>query len=159
MEAIQAMWKTLQEQPWLAVLALVVVAMLSLWIGLAIGRWRAAERMNTSRVRGRYAEAQALNLLAAHGFELIESQPSAHSVVFVDGESTRFLVRADALVERDGRRGLVEIKAGGRVATVASAATRRQLLEYAHAFDVDDLLLVDSEAETIARIAFPLVRS
>ena len=35
------------------------------------------------------------------------------------------------------------------------AATRRQLMEYAIAYDVDGVLLVDMESEKVRRVAFP----
>ena len=39
------------------------------------------------------------------------------------------------------------------------ASTRRQLLEYAHAYDAEGVLLVDMESERVRRIRFPPMRA
>lgn len=118
--------------------------------------FRLVSRQMKRRVRdhariGRRAESEGYRLLERRGFKLVERQALAEVVVEVDGEAQVFTVRADALVEREGRRFVAEIKSG-ESATVTSRATRRQLLEYAYAFGVDEVLLVDPAEGRVSRV-------
>ena len=61
--------------------------------------------------------------------------------------------RADLLVEARSRSGFLrgqrfvaEVKTGERAIDPTHPATRRQLMEYLHVFEVDGVLLVDREA-------------
>jgi hypothetical protein len=55
-------------------------------------------------------------------------------------------------------RYIAEVKTGRAAVRLDTAATRRQLLEYRVAFDVDGVLLVDAEAGEIRLVEFPLSR-
>ena len=74
--------------------------------------------------------------------------------VFVDDEAHSVTIRADYVVFKDGARYVAEVKTGRTATRIDSAATRRQLLEYRHAFDVDGVLLVDADSGTIHSIGF-----
>ena len=54
---------------------------------------------------------------------------------------------------------VAEVKTGDEAPRMSTAATRRQLLEYHVAFDVDGVLLVCPELGTIQRIEFPQLRT
>jgi hypothetical protein len=75
--------------------------------------------------------------------------------VTIDGEDESWLVRADFIVDREGRRYVAEAKGGETSASLATAATRRQLLEYTLAFDTDGVLLVDAARGAIHTVSFP----
>ena len=134
-------WRELP--PWVFVAAAVVV----LLVGLSLGRaWRLRiERGRAARARrlGRRGERAGLALLARAGYRVVETQPSGEIALLVDGAEARFPVRADALVTRDGLLWVAEIKAGPANATLSHRNTRRQVIEYIHAFDADGVLLVD----------------
>jgi hypothetical protein len=49
---------------------------------------------------------------------------------------------------------VAEVKSGKLAPRIETAATRRQLLEYRVAFDVDGVLLVDEEAGRVSEIVF-----
>ncbi len=140
-------------------IALVGAAALSaLWVGLVLGAWSRARRERAraarSRRRGRRGEARGLTLLARAGYRVVDTQAVAKVTVEVDGQAHTFDVRADAIVARRGRRWVAEIKAGDATASVAHRHTRRQLLEYAHAFDVHGVLLVDVPARRVREVIF-----
>ena len=63
--------------------------------------------------------------------------------------------RADLLVERDGRLYVADVKSGALATDPTLPATRRQLLEYLLAYEVDGALLVDMEARQIREVVFP----
>ncbi|MCZ7678051.1 MAG: hypothetical protein M5U28_04430 [Sandaracinaceae bacterium] len=64
-------------------------------------------------------------------------------------------MRADLLVERGGLAWIAEVKTGAEAPSITTRATRRQLLEYAHAFDVAGVLLVDPERGRVHRVTLP----
>jgi hypothetical protein len=100
-------------------------------------------------------ERAAERLLQSRGYAVEDAQVTHSYVLRCDGEPHSVQVRGDYLVCRGGRRYLAEVKTGTDAPRLTSAATRRQLLEYAHAYDVDGVLLVDMSAGEIRHIAFP----
>ena len=144
---------------WTATLPASVVVIAVLILGLALGlflaKWRVQRRMNTNRRTGRLGEETALALLERAGFELVSTQPQSTIKVEVDGYVETYRVRPDAIVAKHGRQFLVEIKGTRASAEVRNRQTRRQMLEYATAFDVHECLLVNAAEETIQVIRFP----
>jgi len=47
------------------------------------------------------------------------------------------------------------VKTGAHAPRIETSATRRQILEYRVAFDVDGVVLVDAEAGSVHEITFP----
>jgi Holliday junction resolvase-like predicted endonuclease len=134
-------------------LALVLLALFALlW-------WRARTRTGReNRARGkvaRRAEQGAVRLLERQGYEILEFQLTARWTVLVDGEERDVHSRADLLVRRRRRRYIAEVKSGRMAPDPTRPATRRQLLEYRLAFDVDGVLLVDMEQGVVHEVAFP----
>ena len=84
--------------------------------------------------------------------------PRSAQYNLVDGEATRIELRADYVVTRQGRRYVAEVKTGRVAPRIETASTRRQLLEYRHAFDVDGVLLVDADARRIHLVELPPAR-
>ena len=74
--------------------------------------------------------------------------------MLAEAHEVEFTLIADYLVERDGRRWVAEVKTGERALDLRHGPTRRQMLEYRHAFDVDGVLLVDAEGQQITRVRF-----
>lgn len=125
---------------------------LRLWWTGASRRWRLARRSRRAARGEREAEA----LLARRGYRVIERQARGTLEYRVDGEPCEVGVRADLLVARGGRRFVAEVKTGENAPRPTNIATRRQLLEYAHAFEVDGVLLVDPERDLVREIGLPV---
>jgi hypothetical protein len=104
--------------------------------------------------RGIRAESRAVELARRKGYRIVGTQVPGTVTVIVDGRPRVLDVRADMLLERGFRRFIAEVKTGRIAPDPTSSATRRQLLEYAHAFDADGLLLFDMEKERIHEIRF-----
>ncbi len=141
-------------------LALALVVALALAVGL--WRWEVGRtgRGNRARQRrARRAEVDAERLLKKAGFRVVERQVDAAWPIRVDGEAVSALVRADLIVARRRRRYVAEVKSGARVTRPDHPQTRRQLLEYQLAYDVDGVLLVDMEAGAVIEVAFPATRT
>jgi len=99
------------------------------------------------------AERDAERLLVEHGYRIEARQPRTRWELFVDGEPVGFDLRADLLLTRGGRRWIAEVKTGAHAPDLATPATRRQLVEYALAYDVDGVLLVDMEHGAVREVA------
>lgn len=137
------------------VLVGVLVLVVGFWLGVRLSRWILRYRVARTRRTGRRGEARSLTLLAKSGYTLLEREATAPAWLAVDGQRRDYLVRADALVKRKGRVYVAEFKGGQASSKVTHRDTRRQLLEYAHVFDVDGVLLVDADAGSIHGITFP----
>ena len=141
-------------------LGLAVALLVSALLGLLCDRWwRRTRASRRARRRGRRAvagEQQAEPLLRAHGFEILDRQVQASYQIDCDGEPLEVDLRADLLVERDGRQLIAEVKTGEVAPDLGHAATRRQLLEYRVAYPVDGIVLVDVEAGALHQVDFPL---
>ena len=138
---------------WL-VAGLVLLAILLLALGWRLRRWWQAVRLGRSRRQGARGERESHRLLEEAGYRVVSTQSCVAGHLAADGERVDFDVRFDAVVERDGRRYVAEVKTGA-AASVSRQATRRQLLEYAYVLGVDAVLLVDMASCCIVRIDFP----
>jgi hypothetical protein len=117
------------------------------------------DRLRVARVQararhGRRAEERALRRLQRAGYEVLEQSPERRYDLSVDGVPREIRLVADLLVERRGRRFVADVKTGDQ-ARPAAPDTRRQLLEYLLAFDVDGALLVNPDTDEIVEVAFP----
>lgn len=123
---------------------------------LAYRRWAARRRFALARERGALGEIRADPILRRAGFSIVGRQVGSQYTLDVDGAPIAVELRADYVVEAGGRRYVAEVKTGTYAPRIETAATRRQLLEYRVAFDVDGVLLVDADAGTVRRVEFPL---
>jgi len=134
-------------QPWLfAALALTAAWLLRRVFRSLRARWRG--RRNHS------AERRAERLLERAGYGIEARQATRRWSIACDGEPVEVLLRADLLVHKHGARYVADVKTGSRAPSIRTAATRRQLLEYWHAYDVDGVLLIDMEQEHIHEVVF-----
>ncbi|HVY49066.1 MAG TPA: hypothetical protein VHB21_24420, partial [Minicystis sp.] len=92
----------------------------------------------------------------ARGYRVLGRQVRRRYGVRVDGAEHAVDLRADYVVEHEGARFVAEVKTGRLAPRLDTPATRRQLLEYRVAFEVDGVLLVDAEAGRVHAVEFPL---
>lgn len=145
------------NQAW-AVLAIVALAgaLLALMLARIVRGWRGSWRARRRAARAGAGEDDAAELLRCAGFRIVARQARTRWAPVVDGEPLETELRADYLVEAHGELLVAEVKTGDEAPSLATAATRRQLLEYCVAFDVDAVLLVCPERGSIHRVEFPL---
>jgi hypothetical protein len=137
----------------LAVVA-VFAAIVALWLARVVRRWRGSWRARARAARAGAGEDRAADLLIAAGYRVLARQVRRAWTPLVDGKPYELELRADYLVEKDGEQLVAEVKTGDEAPSIATAATRRQLLEYNVAFAVDGVLLVCPERDAIHRIEF-----
>ncbi|MEQ1566040.1 MAG: hypothetical protein ABMA64_10415 [Myxococcota bacterium] len=140
-------------------LRVAVVVCVALIAALALGWWRATGWVGRANVRrqsvARAGEDEAERLLERLGFEVLERQVTGVWWMEVDGDPREVRCRADLLVRRKDRRFVAEVKTGDRAPSPTLPATRRQLLEYTLAFEVDGVLLLDMERRRVRVVRFP----
>jgi hypothetical protein len=139
--------------PW-AVASLCALALIVLLVARAVSRWRSRALARRRWTRAAAGEIEAEELLAEQGFAVLDRQAGLVWAIECDGEPHPVELRADLLVERDGRRYVAEVKTGISAPLLTNAATRRQLLEYCVAYQVDSVLLVDIDAQAIREVTF-----
>ncbi|WP_394837510.1 hypothetical protein LVJ94_11440 [Pendulispora rubella] len=123
----------------------------------AAGAWFRRLRARTRASRALAGEADAAEWLSELGYEILGTQIAAKYVVWIDREPFTVGLRADYLVQKKGARFVAEVKTGKLAPRIDTAATRRQLLEYRIAFDVDGVLLVDAEARRVQAVTFSML--
>jgi len=139
---------------WLA-LALLFAAVLGALV-LAWGRRWIDRGERRARARaGQRAERDAERLLARAGYRVVERQITQRWTLWIDGEPIEVTCRADLIVSRGRERLIAEVKGRGPATDPTNPSTRRQLLEYVLAFDVDGALLVDMAGKRVLRVDFP----
>ena len=99
-------------------------------------------------------EVDAESLVKKHGYDIIDRQVETTWTIRVDDEPVEINLRADLILTRDGKRLLADVKTGKSAPRIATASTRRQLLEYLYAYPVDGVLLVDMESRYIKQVDF-----
>ena len=140
---------------WAAAALLAALLLVGLWLGVRFAAWRVRRRIARHRRLGRRGERRAVALLEDAGYRIEDTQASSHLEVEIDGERRECLVRADFIVSRKGKRYVAETKGGETSASISTASTRRQLLEYTLAFETDGVLLVDAARGAVHTVAFP----
>ena len=135
-----------------ALLGLVLV----LFFRQALGAWLRRRRLVGRFAKARQGESQARALLEAQGYAVIASHALKSYILTFDGAEMQIPLRVDYLVTRDGLRYVAEVKTGAHAPQIRTGGTRRQLLEYRVAFDVDGVLLVDAEQQRVHLVEFPL---
>jgi Holliday junction resolvase-like predicted endonuclease len=105
-------------------------------------------------MHARDGEDRAEAFLLGAGFEILERQAYIQATMWVDGAPQSYELVADFIVARGKETALVEVKTGDRAPDPTHIATRRQLLDYQHAFDVDSIYLFDAETDELMRIEF-----
>lgn len=146
----------LPVSPAVLVLLVALVVVTLLWRREAGRTARVGRRRQRRAMR---AEHDAERLLKRAGYKLLDRQVEASWPVEVDGQVRRAAVRADLLVSRRRRRFVAEVKSGDQAPRPDHPQTRRQLLEYQLAYDVDGVLLVDMEEGRVIEVAFPAART
>ena len=105
--------------------------------------------------RAQQAENEAEALALSLGYTIADRQVRRSYELIVDDAPHNIELRADLLLSREDKLFVAEVKSGERAPDLHHGPTRRQLLEYAYVFDLDEILLFDMEAKQAKRISFP----
>jgi hypothetical protein len=137
----------------------IAVALLFALLALQLVKHLARRRRVLRAARAGHAEKAAAQLLVKEGYAIVGRQVRRRWSIRADGQELHFDLIADYLVQSGGARWVAEVKTGERALDLRYGPTRRQLLEYRHAFGVDGVLLVDAEASLVRRVQFRAARA
>jgi hypothetical protein len=104
--------------------------------------------------RGLYLEDKAKEYLSNIGFNIIEEQRSYYHTYKVNGINNKAKIIVDYIVEKGGKRYIVEVKSGKSAISTNNKNTRRQLLEYDFVLENDGIFLLDMENKNMQLIEF-----
>ena len=141
------------ENNLLAFLLIISSIILFIWLGWKIRLWWKNFLFMLLRKRGKKGEQNSIMLLEKNGYRIIEEQMKLNGSFFVDDALSKFDLRPDLLVEKDGVKYIAEVKTGD-VASPFNRNTRRQLHEYSFYSNHDVILLVDPIKKSIKKISF-----
>jgi hypothetical protein len=146
------------EGAWLIVVAGLALALLALgaFVRGEVEGWLRKRRLRARTARAQRGEREAAAMLERAGWTVLAQQVQGSYELWAGGVTRVIGLRADYVVEAGGRRFVAEVKTGQRAVELSNPATRRQLLEYRMAFDVEGVLLVDAEAGRVDEVRFPL---
>lgn len=149
----------------LALFGIVVVLLLALVIARLRREHRRAEALQQAEeerqaqrvaraAAAKAGEANAEEVLTAAGYEVISRQHPEQAIIRIDGQETRFALRIDLIVRKDGLTYIADVKTGSVATSPRHGATRRQLLEYMLVFQAAGALLVDMDSRAIHSLEF-----
>jgi hypothetical protein len=144
-------WFEHYRQAWVLIGLAVISLACTAWL---LRRYRRYRRSHIA-LRALGAERAALVLLRRMGYAVLDTQVRTPWIVRHGQNELEVTLRADAIVQRSGRRFIAEVKSSSFVADLRHGPTRRQLLEYAVAYGTDGVLLVDMHAQHVEEIEFP----
>jgi hypothetical protein len=144
-----------QWTPWLAAIALGLLAACllarSLWLS-----WQRRRRLRGQVLDAQASERAAVRLVEKSGYRVESTQVSRQWTLWANGEPLHVRLRADMILRKGKQRFVADVKLGQQASQLRTIATRRQLLEYRMAYDVDGVLLIDMAREAIVRVEFAL---
>jgi hypothetical protein len=141
------------ERNLFATLLILFLIIFFIWLGWKIRLWWKNFLFMLLKKRGRKGERNSIILLENYGYKILDEQIKLNGYFFIDGKLSKFDLRPDLLVEKDGVKYIAEIKTG-EVANPSNRNTRRQLHEYSYYSNQDDVLLVDPIKKSIKKLSF-----
>jgi Holliday junction resolvase len=131
------------------ILGIIIGAIVSLRLYVWRQRWLLRHRFRGAK----RSEEKAADFLREQGFKVVNRQPAANSLAYINGKEHTTTIRADFIARKGWRTYVVEVKSG-RTAPKLYARTRRQLLEYQLAFQPYGIILVDMNKKTYREVSF-----
>jgi hypothetical protein len=130
---------------------LLIIALTAWWVVLFLRMLRSRKGRRVA-LHGLRAERGAEKWLRGLGYQILGKQIASQLELYVNGQPWIFPLRADYLLGVGNKRYIAEVKSGKEMTSVSHAATRRQLLEYHLAYQVDGVLLVDAENKKVQHV-------
>ena len=137
-------------------LILIIILCFLLALTLFVLILKIFNKLKLAKIRrmGQKGENLAVKYLHKMGYHILEQQATLNCVMKIDNTPKKFIIRADFLVEKNGRKGVVEVKSGTEVSKPWQLDTRRQLLEYFHYYPVEYVLIFNSQQKILQEIDF-----
>ena len=104
--------------------------------------------------RGAVLEEDAKQFLKDKGYKVIDDQSIHYHKFTENGKNIKAQLKVDYVVEKSGKKYLVEVKSGNSAISISNKHTRRQILEYDYVIENDGIFLLDMENREMKLIKF-----
>jgi len=125
----------------------------------AIAKFKYAEYKKKRAQRKRFArgnqlETEARSFLENKGYNVVSEQEVHYHRYQVNGETRESKLILDYVVEKNGKKYIVEVKSGRSAISLNDKNSRRQLLEYDFVIENDGVFLLDMENKNMQHVEF-----
>lgn len=107
--------------------------------------FRKKQKQRNRFERGFMLESKAKTFLENQGYLIIDEQKIYNHNYEVNGEPRSSKLKVDYVVEKKGKRYIVEVKSGKSAISLDDKNSRRQLLEYDFVIENEGVFLLDME--------------
>lgn len=104
--------------------------------------------------RGVIGETIAKKWLEQQGFKILSEQEEFEGEILINGQVQAIKMKPDYVVKKGGKLGVVEVKTGKKAIDPRNSNSRRQILEYWHHLDIDEIYLFDAENKDLISLDF-----
>ncbi|MCK5824429.1 MAG: hypothetical protein KAG96_03385 [Ichthyobacteriaceae bacterium] len=104
--------------------------------------------------RGNELEIKARGFLESKGYKIISEQEIHYHKYSVNGKEYKSKLILDYVVEKSGKKYIVEVKSGQSAVSLHDKNSRRQLLEYDFVIENDGVFLLDMESKNMQKVNF-----
>ena len=104
--------------------------------------------------RGVILENRARGFLRDKGYSIVSEQEICYHRYKVNGKNFESKIILDYVVQKNGKKYIVEVKSGKSAISVKDKNSRRQLLEYDFVIENDGIFLLDMENRVMNLVKF-----
>jgi hypothetical protein len=104
--------------------------------------------------RGIKLETEAASFLEKKGFKIVSDQEIHYHSYKVNGQQRKSKLILDYVVEKSGKKYIVEVKSGKNAISLNDKNSRRQILEYDFVIENDGIFLLDMESKNMQLVKF-----
>ena len=104
--------------------------------------------------RGVMLENRARGFLRDKGYSIVSEQEICYHRYKVNGKNFESKIILDYVVQKNGKKYIVEVKSGKSAISVKDKNSRRQLLEYDFVIENDGIFLLDMENRVMNLVKF-----
>ncbi|WP_225034698.1 hypothetical protein [Winogradskyella sp. SM1960] len=133
---------------------IVIGILLFIALKLKIVQYNKKRKQKKRFARGLMLENKARGFLQAKGYRIVGEQEIYFHRYKVNDRKVESKIVLDYIVEKRGKKYIVEVKSGKSAISVQNKNSRRQLLEYDFVIENDGIFLLDMENRTMKLVKF-----
>lgn len=130
------------------------VGILFIFVYTKVNYCISSNKLKRRFAKSRTAEKGAEKLLRKKGYSILDIQKSKPILITIGDKIHRYFIRIDFLVKKKGKVYVVEVKNGEKNPYITNRETRRQMLEYYHAYQPHGIILLNMRNKNISEVKF-----
>lgn len=132
----------------------VIVILLFVLVRYKLRNYLIKRKQKERFARGIKLENEAYEYIESLGYSVIDQQKIQYHHYEIDGVKHSSKLILDYVVEKSGKKYIVEVKSGQSAISIKNSNTRRQLLEYDFTIQNDGMFLLDMENKNMQLVKF-----